>query len=362
MPAGNGDNHDLTISNGRIQALLKGKPVDRVPFFPLHVMGFAAVNVGYPLGSMYSDAEMSFRAQVWTQEQYGYEYMPIYNYASYGAWEFGGEIKLPSREWDQAPSVVRYPVSSEEDVDRLERSGLPDIKTRGSVPLNMAFSRLQEEHGLPIVFLCGTPFTRAANVCGSENLLRWIIKKPELSHRVLRLMTDHLVEVAQYWVDTFGGERLIPYSGNPMETNQMLSPKRFEAFALPYTRELHERVLAMGVKHFQFHACGDQNLNLPYLAQIPLGDPGIISFGHEVDLTRAIEYFGESSIIVGNVEPAVIQTGTPREVYELARKCVEKGKEAPRGFMLSQSCELPPKAPPYNVYMMKKAIDAFGLY
>jgi uroporphyrinogen-III decarboxylase len=50
------------------------------------------------------------------------------------------------------------------------------------------------------------------------------------------------------------------------------------------------------------------------------------------------------------------------EVYEEAHACIEKGKSALQGFMLSQSCELPPKAPPYNVYMMKKAINDIGRY
>lgn len=349
-------------ANSRIRALLDGERVDRVPFFPLHVMGFSAVNVGYPIGSMYSHPEKSFWAQVWTQEQYGYEYMPIYNYAGYGAWELGGEIKLPSSEYDQGPSITRHPVATEEDVERLEQTRLPEVESRGCVPLNLAFSRLQQANGLPIVFLCGTPFTRAVNVCGMEVLMRWVLKKPKLAHRIIRVMTEHLLEVARFWVELFGQENLIPYSGNPTESSQVLSPRHLQEFAIPYTRELNEKVLAMGVKRFQFHVCGDQRLNLRHLAKIPLGDPAIVSFGHEVDLTDAIAHFGEKAIIVGNVNPAAIQTSPPREVYEEAHVCIKKGKSAPRGFMLSQSCELPPKAPPYNVYMMKKAIDDFGRY
>lgn len=350
-----------SAEGSRIDTLIRGEGVDRVPFFPLHVTGFSAKNVGYPLGSMYSDPERSFWAQVWTQEQYGYEYMPAYGYASYGAWELGGEIKLPGSEYEQAPSIIRYPVANEEDIERLEQK-LPDVESRGCIPLNLAFSKLQKAHGMPVVFPCGTPFTRAVNVCGAEVLLRWLMKKPKLAHRIIRVMTDHLLEVARLFVDTFGGENIIPYSGNPTESSQVLSPRHLQEFAIPYTRELNEKVLAMGVKRFQFHVCGDQRLNLPYLAKLPLGDPAIISFGHEVDLTDAIAHFGEKAIIVGNVDPSAIQMKPPMDVYEEARACIQKGKSAPRGFMLSQSCELPPKAPPYNVYMMKKAIDDFGRY
>ena len=98
-----------------------------MPLFPLHVSGFSAVNTGLPLGSMYSDPEKSFWAQVRTQEQYGYEYMPLFGYAAYGAWELGGEVKFPEGEWDQAPSVIRYPITAEEDVARIETERLPDV-------------------------------------------------------------------------------------------------------------------------------------------------------------------------------------------------------------------------------------------
>ncbi len=142
----------------------------------------------------------------------------------------------------------------------------------------------------------------------------------------------------------------------------MISPKQFEEFCLPYSREVHEKVLGMGVKHFLFHICGEQELNLPYLTQIPMGDPGIISFGHEIDLTTAIKAFGDTGIIIGNVEPTIVQNGTPQQVYELSRQCIEKGKDAPRGFMLATGCALPPYAPPYNIYVMMKAIKDFGCY
>jgi uroporphyrinogen-III decarboxylase len=39
-----------------------------------------------------------------------------------------------------------------------------------------------------------------------------------------------------------------------------------------------------------------------------------------------------------------------------------KGKEFPGGYIFSSGCEMPPKAPPYNVWMMTKAVNDFGWY
>lgn len=347
----------------RMTALLAGKSIDRVSFSPFDlscgVGWFSAKNVGFPIVSIYDDPEKSFWAQVWTQEQYNHEGGPIYSYASYGAWEFGGEIKYPTREAEQAPSIIRYPVESEEDIDSLK---LPDVKTAGMLPLAMQFSRMQEQFGFSVVCPCGSPFTCAGNIVDLSLMLRWLIQKPSLLHRLLRLVTDHILQVAQYWVDTFDPERITARDILPMEANQIISPKQFEEFAFPYLKEVHEKVLGMGVKRFTTHVCGEQNLNLPRLAQIPMGDGGIASFGHEVELDTAIKYFGDKCIIAGNVEPWVIQMGTSQQVYELAKQCIKKGKYAPRGYILAAGCDIPPLAPPYNVYVMLKAVNDVGWY
>ena len=117
----------------------------------------------------------------------------------------------------------------------------------------------------------------------------------------------------------------------------------------------------MGIRHLYHHICGEQNANLPYWAQIPCGDPGMLSFGHEVDLETASRYF-PNTIITGNIEPALFQTGTPEQVYEAAKVCIEKGKKHPGGFILEPGCELPPMAGEENVWAMMQAVSDFGWY
>jgi uroporphyrinogen decarboxylase len=230
------------------------------------------------------------------------------------------------------------------------------------LPMAVQFSKIQEKSNMPITFPCGSPFTNAGNIVEVSDLCRWMIKKPELVHKLLRLVTDHILQVAKYWVDTFGPDRMIARDILPVESNQIISPRQFGGFAFPYLKEVHEKVLAMGVKRFSTHVCGEQNLNLSYLAQIPMGDHGIMSFGREVDLDQAIKYFGDRCVIAGNIDPIILQTGTPQQVYSLAKQCLEKGKHAPRGYILTAGCDVPPLAPPYNVYMIMKAVNEAGRY
>lgn len=348
---------DRMTEKERLEALLNRQQVDRVAFL-LMTFGFAAAMVGYSKVDAYENPEMAFWAKLRTQEMFGGIERLSYSGGAFGAREFGGEVKMPTSEYAMAISLIQPAVQSEEDVWKLE---VPDVKTAGVLPLTMQFSKLQAEHGLRINFNTGSILTIVGYITGVERMCRWMIKRPELVHKLCRIVKDFLVAIAEYWVETFGPEDMLPSTIAPTESNQVISPKHFEEFCLPYQKEVHERLLALGVKHIFTHVCGEQNLNLPLWAQIPMGDPGIVSFGHEVDLETASKYF-PNDIIMGNVEPAIIQIGAPEQVYELSRICLEKGKKHRSGFILGPGCELSPISPPYNVWTMRKAINDFGWY
>jgi uroporphyrinogen decarboxylase len=348
---------DNMTEKERWEALLKRQPIDRVPF-SLQSLGFSARNVGYPTCRVYDNPEKSFWAQVWSNEMYGATHYTWYLGGAFPAREFGGEVSMPEGEYAMAPSLLRPAVASEEDLEKLT---LPDAKTAGVMPLFMKFCKLQEKHGYHIQMYVGGTLTRVGYICDVERLCRWMIKRPDLVHRLCRLETDFILEMNKYWLKTFGHERILGYSGSPTESNQIISPRLFEDFVLPYQREVYENARAMGVKHFFTHICGEQNLNLTYWSHFSHGDPGIISIGHEIDIATAANYF-PNDIIYGNVDPTIIQYGKPWEVYEMARVCIEKGKKCPGGFILAPGCELPVNAPPYNVWMLTKAVYDFGWY
>jgi uroporphyrinogen decarboxylase len=346
----------------RVEALLRREKPDRVPIWPFSV-GFSMVYTKTSVAAAYNNPAVSLAAQRKTCQDFGWVFIPMMVYASFGAWEFGGDIKWPSGEFDMAPMVTRHPVETEEDVWELK---VPDVKTAGIVPLQTEFYKLSSQESLdnePFNALCyaGGPFTKASNVVGPDTFCKWLIKKPDAAHHVLRLVTDFMKNLAEYWKDTLGIAGVLPWGADPSSANQVISPKNFEEFALPYTKDLNVKILSLGYKHIFCHICGEHNLNLPYWAQIPMGNPGLVSVGHEIDLETAAEYF-PNDIIIGNLEPAIIQTATPEEVYEASRKIIEKGKKIQGGFIFAPGCEMAPKAPPENAKMMTKAADDFGWY
>lgn len=348
----------------RMRALLTpGDQPDRVPFAPF-VTDFSARNCGVAHADVHRDAQASFLAQARTQEQFGFDGGPAYGLGAMGAWEFGGVLRFPTRDSEQAPSVARYPVVDEDDVDRL---GVPeDALGAGSIPMMLEFSRLQDREGRMLTVQLGSVFTSAANMVQLGTFLRWMIKRPDLAHRLLRLMTDFYVEIARRWTELFPGRIITGFDGGPTEANHLISPQQFREFALPYAHEVHEKALAFGITRFHTHACGEQNANLPAYSEIPFaqpgGPPGMMSFGHEVRLRDAIETLGDRVIIAGNVEPTLLQTAEPETVWEATRDAILEGKEAPLGYVLVTGCSVPTSAAPYNLFTMVKAAKQFGRY
>jgi len=350
--------HETMTSPERMGALMRGEKPDRVPVIPF-IFGHTALMCGQPLARVFDDAEESFRCQLLCQEMYGYDGGPLYAYASAGGWEFGGEIEFPYKKYSGAPVVTRRPVQSEEDALALEVPA--DVTKAGALPIALGLARLQAAHGMPVTMQIGSPFTWAGSVIGEDRMMMWLLKKPELVHRVLDKVSEFVIKVAEYYAAEFGAENLTAFHGAATESNKLISPKQFESFLLPYYQKINERVIGLGVSSFFIHICGEQNRNLQYWQQVPVTRQTILSVGREVSLRTAMDLFPEQ-IIAGNVDPTLIQEGRAEDVLGQARECIEMAKDHPGGYVLMAGCDVPPQAPPVNVFQLVKAAREFGRY
>ena len=70
---------------------------------------------------------------------------------------------------------------------------------------------------------------------------------------------------------------------------------------------------------------------------------------------QATKYMGAVCIVVGNVEPAMLQNGTCSSVCAAWAAAIEKDKRAPLGFVLMPGCSTPPDARSDSVRAMVEA-------
>lgn len=357
------DNIKGRLQTERIQALLRRERPDRVPIWPFFDMtGFAAVYHDRPIADAYRDPRTSLKMQRKVCGDFGWICSPFF--PAFGATDFGGERKLPDSEFSQAPSTIRFPIECEEDIDRIK---IPDIpKCKGILKENefqslVVEEKFENEPFRMFLLLTPNPFEMVGRICRLEILARWMMKKPELVHHLLRLSLDIQDQVLEYWYNSFGTEDILVSSAGVICSNQIISPRHFEEFVLPYIKIGHERILSKGYERFYCHICGEHNMNMPFWQHVPMGDPGIVSIGHEVEIATAAEYF-PNDIILGNLEPSIMQTGTPDEVYKATAEVIEKGKAIPGGFIFSMGCQFPPRTPLENAEAMNRAAHDFGRY
>ncbi len=109
----------------RVEAILRREKPDRVPIWPFAAGGFAAVYSKASIADAYNKPEVALAAQRKAAQDFGWVFLPWMGYASYGGWEFGGRIKWPSSDYNQAPTVSCFPVETEEDVWKLKKPAFP---------------------------------------------------------------------------------------------------------------------------------------------------------------------------------------------------------------------------------------------
>ena len=228
-------------------------------------------------------------------QDFGWVCSPFF--PAFGVTDFGGERKLPTSEYSQAPSTVLFPIEKEEDIENLK---IPDLNQSFGIAREREFYKLCAENRpdnqpfKALLLLSPDPFEMAGKLCRPELLNRWIIRKPELVHRVISLMDDIITLLLNHWYNVLGTDGILVFSAGVISSNQLISPRHFEEFVLPSLKKSHQKVLDKGFQRFYCHICGEQNKNLPFWQQVPMGETSIISIGHEINLETGQPVFSRS--------------------------------------------------------------------
>ncbi len=346
----------------RMFGLMTGQKIDRIPVSPF-AQGYTAKICGVSLGDWYSDPKKCFWCQLMAADIHGYDATPMYGYASVGAWEFGGKVGFPYEVGHGAPYVTKHPVEKPEDVDRIE---VPEPKDAGGYPLAMDVAKLCNSMGMPAVLQIGGFVTFCGNIMEPSRMLLWMIRKPELIHKMNRKIEELQKAVVDWFVATFGADKCMAFSGGATESNKVISAKQYAEFALPYEINIHKYALDKGIHAILEHPCADQNANMPHYKTLreACGWRGkyVWNFGPETPLEKQIEMFGAHDIIGGNVDPPSFQTKSFDEVLMLCKDNIERGMKNPSGYILMPGCELPPLTPPVNLHAMMTAARKFGSF
>lgn len=334
----------------RVDALLAGKPLDRVPCHPF-IGDHAATVMGAPVSEYHRSAELMAQAQVAAWRLYGHDWVgigPVLGIAE----AVGTVFSYPEQA---APYIVSHAIAEPRDLDR---AAIPEVSDPRIALYLDAARMIHEEIGdrVPVSLNVRSPFSTAANLRGAEELLRDLMTRPGFAHRLLRFALDATLPVleaaARYGV-RFG-------TSDPVASGSLISPRHYREFAQPYERELLAAMVRLSGYPGLLHICGNTRKVWGDMADT---GAGFLSLDDVVDLAAAKDAIGDHAVLVGNVRPTEsMYLGSPQAVRENVRECLAAAKDARGGFMLAVGCGLPIHTPAANVHALVEATREFGSF
>jgi uroporphyrinogen decarboxylase len=199
------------------------------------------------------------------------------------------------------------------------------------------------------------PFGVAGDLMGQTELFAGIYERPDFVRELLRIVTDKLIA----YLDFCWEEEQLPRPRDFAWTDDLavsLSAQTFRDFVLPEEKRLRFNFDG----RLSLHMCGKTD----HLLEIFRDDLQIHEFqgfGYQVDLDRVAAVMGGRVVLIGNVDPMLIHSGTPEQVRDACRRVIEK--LAPyRGFILQDGSNIPPGTPLENINAMTEAAELYGRY
>ncbi len=186
---------------------------------------------------------------------------------------------------------------------------------------------------------CFGPLTVVSGILGAENMLRFLVKDPEMVERFVSYVADYMVELAKK--ETEAGEDFF-WIAEPLAS--LLSPKNFWKFSGQYLKKIFDASQVPGF----LHVCGKTIKHTEYMVRT---GAEVLSIDYCTDIGECIRMVDERVVIMGNVSPNTLRLGTKQEVEEEVKGILAVCEGFPN-FILSTGCSIMGETPDENMQVM----------
>ncbi|MCW2276653.1 uroporphyrinogen decarboxylase family protein [Heliophilum fasciatum] len=300
----------------RLQRVLQKKTTDRPPVIcPGGMMNAAIVDVmnqtGHTLPEGHHDAQKMAQIALDIHDYTGFENLGIPFCMTVEAEVLGADVDYGTLACE--PKIARELFASADQVQF--RDGAYRMGTgRTATVIQAAYHLHRARPDVPIVGNLTGPISTAASIIDPMNFFKELRKNKAQVHRVLDYVSRHLVEFAQELIDN--GATVISI-GDPTATGEILGPKCFEEFAVPYLNQVIDGIHAVGAPVI-VHICGDMKA-VRHL--IPAIRSDAISTDAMVSLRRLKEDF-PALTTMGNLSTYLLEFGSADQVARQAEQLV----------------------------------------
>ena len=328
----------------RIAAALNGNWPDRTPVM-LHNFMMAAREAGVTMRQFREDPRLMARCFGEAAERYRLDgiFVDVDTVTLAGA--VGVPVDFPEDNPARSHGSCLPALEGVRDLDPVDLSRDPRVQI-----LTEAVAILVREYGQEL-FIRGncdqSPFSLAGAMRGLDQWLMDVAgqQDDELVHALLEYCTGITCQFVKLMAET--GAHMISNGDSPAGPD-MLSPRFYSAYALPYER----RVAACSHREgrpYLLHICGKTDRILKQMLDIG-ADALEIDFKTNTQLAH--DLFKDKVTFFGNIDPSeVLARGTPELVKLKTEELLNVFADSPR-FVLNSGCAIPADTPPENIRAM----------
>jgi hypothetical protein len=135
----------------------------------------------------------------------------------------------------------------------------------------------------------------------------------------------------------------------------VFAPEWMRKYIFPRHRKLWTPILEAGIKLL---FCSDGNFT-EYLDD--LAEAGVQGFILEplTSLETIVERYGQTHVIIGNIDSRILQTGTPEAIRREVKRCADLGRDCP-GYFFSVGNHIPYVVPIPSIVCYLEACEEYG--
>jgi MtaA/CmuA family methyltransferase len=342
----------------RVVAAYKRSFADRVPTYPI-VASFAGTLDGLSIEQYCTDVPRAIKAMLNYYERYQPDVVLAYNDLAKEAEAFGCRVKYSDYV---VPSIDTHLLA--EDKAALARLKMPDPYGTARLPGFLEQCEALVRAKLPTATgaVAVGPWTIAMLLRNPETMLLDTFEDPQFIHDVMRVTTDF----CKAWGDAIVKTGIGLSFSEPTASISLISPDNYRDFIAPYHKELvdHFKARKVGVTT---HICGT---TYPIYEDLIAAGFSTVSFDldqqadpalHVDQLERFLQVARGRVVAIGNVDATRFEKTTKDAMYADVRRCVDTAARH-SAWVLSTSCEIPPRSDPEAVKWFMEAAREYGRY
>src|SRR5216683_2614154 len=322
------------------------------------VAAFAGTLDGLSIEEYCTSPTRAISAMMNYYERYQPDVVLAYNDLAKEAEAFGCGVKYSDYV---VPSIETHLLEDKADLAKLS---MPDPYKTARLPgfLEQCEALVKAAPPAATGAVAVGPWTIAMLLRNPEMMLLDTFEDPQFIHDLMRVTTDF----CKIWGDAIVKTRIGLSFSEPTASISLISPDNYREFIAPYHKELVEYFKAKKVG-VTTHICGTTYPIFEDLigcgfttVSFDLGqqsDPAL----HVDQLERFMEISKGRAVAIGNVDATKFEKTTQAEMEADVRRCIDTAAKH-SGFILSTSCEIPPRSSPEIVKWFMDAAHEYGRY